>query len=209
MVSHTLMSHKGSYCSGLMHSQTQWVCRPESHFLLGEVSHCNKAGRGSQGRISTPGQDKWSLGFFQMLVPYYSSILHSARIQSSSALNSLQRMFCVSGLATDSPQFCAFTPQLHALWLSVEAFLICKRLAPIDKSKSNAKGILERWICRGSLCFAKVTRGCLSNECNPAYWFAYWFSETCLFAASEQDPLLTCCFISQFIIIVQQQPNTP
>lgn len=63
MVSHTLMSHKASYCSGLMHSQTQWVCRPESHFLLGEVSHCNKAGRGSRGRISTPGQDKWSVVF--------------------------------------------------------------------------------------------------------------------------------------------------
>lgn len=63
MVSHTLISHMESYCSGLMHSQTQWVCRPESHFLLGEVSHCNKAGRGSQGRISTPGRDKWSLVF--------------------------------------------------------------------------------------------------------------------------------------------------
>lgn len=63
MVSHTLMSHKGSYCNALMHSQTQWVCRPKSHFLLGEVSHCNKAGRGSQGRISTPGQYKWSVMF--------------------------------------------------------------------------------------------------------------------------------------------------
>lgn len=128
MVSHTLMSHKGSYCSGLTHSQTQWVCRPESHFLLGEVSHCNKAGRGSQGRISTPGRDKWSVGFFHMLTPCYSSILHSARIQSSSAPNSLQRMFCFSGLATESPQFCGFAPQSQALWLSVEAFLICKSL---------------------------------------------------------------------------------
>lgn len=61
MASHTLMSQKGSYCSGLMHSQTQWVCRPESYFLLGEVTHCNKAGRGSQGTISTPGQGKWSV----------------------------------------------------------------------------------------------------------------------------------------------------
>lgn len=81
MVSHTRMARKRSYGRALMHSQTQWVCRTESHFLLGEVSHCNKAGRGSQGRISTPGRDKWSavfffLVFFQGLAQFYSSILH-------------------------------------------------------------------------------------------------------------------------------------
>lgn len=75
MVSHTLMSRKGSYCSGLMHSQTQWVCRPESYFLLGEVSHCNKAGRGSQGTISTPGRGKWSVACSTLFFKKVSLIL--------------------------------------------------------------------------------------------------------------------------------------
>lgn len=75
MVSHTLLSQKGSYCSGLMHSQTQWFCRLESHFLLGEVSHCNKAGRDSQGRISTPGWDKWSVVFVTLFLSKVSPIL--------------------------------------------------------------------------------------------------------------------------------------
>lgn len=63
-----------SYCSSLVtHSQTQRFCRLESHFLLGEVSHCNKARRGSQGRVSTPGWGKWS-------VPNHSSFFSAVKI---------------------------------------------------------------------------------------------------------------------------------
>lgn len=142
MVSHTLMSQKGSYCSGLMHSQTQWVCRPESHFLLGEVSHCNKAGRGSQGTASTPGHGKGSAEcsthyFSQGLVQNYSSILHALVIQSSSTLNPLKELCCVT---TKWPQFCGFTPQLYTLRFWVKAFVICETLSPNDKSE---KGISQ------------------------------------------------------------------
>lgn len=42
--------------SPVTHSQTHRFCRPESHFLLGEVSHCNKTRRGSQVGANEPCQ---------------------------------------------------------------------------------------------------------------------------------------------------------
>lgn len=74
-VSHVLWCQKEwSYCSSpVTHSQTQPLCRLHSHFLLGEVSHCNKASRGSQGRVSIPGWGKWS-------VPNHSSFFCAVKI---------------------------------------------------------------------------------------------------------------------------------
>lgn len=60
-------SQKGNHGIGLKHSQTQWFCRLQSHFLLGEVSQSNKAGWGPHGRVSTPGWDK-------LLTPFLSPL---------------------------------------------------------------------------------------------------------------------------------------
>lgn len=54
MVIHTLISH--TEATAVVQSIPR--LSPESYFLLGEVTHCNKAGRGSLGTTSTPGHGK-------------------------------------------------------------------------------------------------------------------------------------------------------
>lgn len=80
MASHTLKGELLQWPDAF--SDTEWVCRPESYFLLGEVSHCNKAGRSSQGTISTPGQSKGS----SKLISYELS-LEGVSFQHISATN--------------------------------------------------------------------------------------------------------------------------
>lgn len=62
------------------------------------------------------------------------------------------------------------------------------------------------WSYSGSLCYAKFTWGCLEwMHVNLHASF-----QRNIYVVLEHHPLLTCCFISQFIIIVQQQePNIP
>lgn len=178
MVSHTLMARKRSYGRSLMHSQTQWVFRTESHFLLGEVSHCNKAGRGSQGRISTPGRDKWSAVFFFFFFFLRVSPMLFFYFASAHQLWILSRGCFVSVVGPQNRcQFYGFTPQWHTLWLSAKAFVIGETFALIDKSKCCVEGVLQPWIWSGSLCYAK-DMGALAAILHV--WFAYWSSEKCL-----------------------------
>lgn len=205
MVSHTLMARKRSYGRSLMHSQTQWVCRTESHFLLGEVSHCNKAGRGSQGRISTPGRDKWSAVFFFFFFFLRVSPMLFFYFASAHQLWILSRGCFVSVVGPQNRcQFYGFTPQWHTLWLSAKAFVIGETFALIDKSKCCVEGVcspgfevalsaMQRiWVPWLQSCMFDLHTGLQKN----------------VLAGSGLDPLLTNCFTSQCIIIVQQQPHT-